>query len=448
MIRAALATAFALAVPPLIGGCAGEAAPLPQWTVTVATDAPVPQFGSRLQINVVDDAGDVACSSCQRQIAAADPVEWPISFGVAATRSGLHVRARLFRVGLIGPDGTPTPPALIDRLEALPPTSGDLRVEVVLKMKCFGVPARPGSHESCDPETGMLAPEAEAPPLTPADLPAVGSWPAARSVDCTGKTPADMVCIPGGAFIMGDPAALTVGGTDLATRPEHVVTLSPFRMDRDELTVAGFQALRAANPGLPMPLPMGSSIQDGAYCSYGAADTTLPLNCLTRSAAQAICAVQGKRLPTEAEWEYAAGNLTRETPYPWGDSDDVCGHAILARAGLDGPTLCRVAPNGGTYLAGPVGGGASGDVTDRGVHDLAGNVSEWVADDFQAYDAPCWNGGPTPLVDPLCADPAADSGSVRGGNWEAVPLAAVVTTRAHAAPSSASPLIGVRCARD
>lgn len=443
-------TAIAAALAPLLGSCTGSAPPLPQWTVIVATDAPVPQLGDRLQIDVLDDAGQVACSSCQRQLAADDAKRWPISFGVVAGGGTRRVRARLFRTALIGPEGTPTPPALVDRVVKLPATTTDLHVAVVLPMKCFGVPANITSGLSCDPETGALAPEVEAAPAGSAALPAVGSWPPALAAPCTGDTPADMVCVPGGAFLLGDPAAVPVGSPELAQRPEHLVTLAPFRLDRDELTVQAYLDLKASHPGLPEPSAHGDpTIQDSKYCTYQGPDPKMPLNCVSRVVAAAICTAQGKRLPREVEWEYAAGNLSRETPYPWGADDDVCTYAVVARDDISGPSLCRVKPppQTGTYPVGPAAGGLPADTTDLGVRNLAGNVSEWVADDFAAYTDPCWS-GPSPLDEPTCSVPSSTLVSLRGGNWQSVPLEAVITTRKHGAPSLASPLVGVRCARD
>lgn len=428
--------------------CGGTAEPRPQWTVAVTTDAPVPRFGDRLFIEILDEAGNSLpdCSTCQRQLGADDPERWPISFGIEASSSKLRVRVRLFRVALLGANGTPSGRAMIDRSVTLPEASGNLHVAIELAMSCFGIPSDIPNKQTCAPDTGALAPEREAPRLDPATVRAPGSWPAAGSTPCNGTTRDEMVCIPGGAFLLGDPTASGAGAFDAPTTPEHVVVLSPFRIDKDELTVREYLALRAQHPELSEPSKRGTKIDQGDMCTYGGADPALPLSCVTRSLATAICAAQGKRLPTEAEWEYAAGNTTRESTYPWGTDDDVCNHAVLGR-GFTGPTLCRVATQGTTLPPGPAPGGAALDVTMLGARNLAGSLSEWVEDTFVPYAGGCWSAASQPLVDPKCKA-GSSFGTARGGNWYELPLGARVVFRRPVDPELPSATIGVRCASD
>src|SRR5262249_3488345 len=106
--------------------------------------------------------------------------------------------------------------------------------------------------------------------------------------------------------------------------------LSPYAMDVREITVGVVRHLVAENPGLA-PIMHGTD-PSTIPCKYlGPADPTNddePVNCVTHDLAARICKALGnKRLPTEAEWEYAAGNRDKEDDYPWGDDGDACKYA-------------------------------------------------------------------------------------------------------------------------
>jgi formylglycine-generating enzyme required for sulfatase activity len=443
---ATLATALA--------ACGKTADVRPQWTVVLSTDAPVPQFGDRLLVEVLDEQGatPASCSVCTRQLGADTPQHWPISFGITSDGAVYRVRVRLFRVSLLGTDGVPDSTALIDRTVTLPPTSTDLRVSIPLPMRCFDKPADVANRRSCDPEAGLIALEKTASSFDDeaTSLLQVGSWPPATVIPCTGPSPDDMVCIQGGAFLLGDAKGFLFDVFPGFTTPERIVQLSPFRIDKDELTVKAFAALRAQHPELAEPLKKDPLNELYNHCTYGGGEPRLPLNCVTRPLAAEICAVQGKRLPTEAEWEFAAGNAGRESAFPWGDDDDVCHYAVLGRADLGGPSLCRVSAQE-TLPSGPVPGGGILDLTSAGVHDLGGSLSEWVADAFMAYTAPCWEPPPTPLVDPTCESNNSITtkvGTLRGGSWRDAPITARAVYRHALESATASASVGVRCARD
>src|SRR6187549_1622271 len=96
-----------------LAGCSGEAAPRPEWVVTVSTDAPVPQLGDRLLIETVTESGELACDSCRRVLSAGSAEELPVSFSVVPSGSRLLLRARLYRARITGGDGLPTTDQLI-----------------------------------------------------------------------------------------------------------------------------------------------------------------------------------------------------------------------------------------------------------------------------------------------------------------------------------------------
>lgn len=432
------------------GGCLSDVGPArPQWVVVITTDAELPQFGDRLSIEVLTDSGDLACSSCRRQFAAADPTRWPISFGVVPPADGkpMRVHAQLFRSVDIGPEGSPEGDAFVEAVVTLRDPRAGSRFSLPLPMKCFGVRASVADRQSCDPATGMLAAEAVAPVLADADALEVNTWPPGLSVPCPADPPADMQCIPGGAFLLGDARTPSFQGPSYATTPVHLVQLSPFLLDRTEVTV---QTL-IDNPSLPEP-DKADATNNCTYLAQGEGVNEKPVNCVSQSMAEAICNALGKRLPTEAEWEYAAGNLGAETPFPWGADDaHICDRAIVARGGImtNQSSLCQVT-DAGTLDPGPDREGSRDGATALGLIDLSGNVSEWTADAFSPYDQGYWASAPTLIKDPRCdSSPPEFTGqaTARGASWQSRMLEARVTTR-YSAPASAKPAtIGVRCAR-
>ncbi|MBW2529726.1 MAG: formylglycine-generating enzyme family protein [Deltaproteobacteria bacterium] len=428
-------------------GCEGELLePRPQWLVVASTDALVPQFADRLLVELLDADG-VACSACQRQFHATDPGAWPFSFGAVPTEDEHRVRIRLYRGSVVGADGTPAGEQLIDGLVTLPATSTLLTVHVPLAMQCFGVPARVAERQACDPQTGELTAEATATTTAEGTL-ATGSWPPAQTVPCAGDAPTNMVCVEGGAFLLGDALAEPLTEPRASPSPERIVQLAPFWIDATEFTVGRFKALRGAHPQLAEPVPKGAPGTEAQHCTYQPSDSSaddMPLNCLTAYLAAELCALEDKQLPTEAQWEFAAGNGTAESLYGWGPYDDICSHAVVARGGMALPSACQEQASG-TLDAGPAPVGTSADVGALGIGDMSGNVAEWVADAFAAYDEPCWGGSP-PLVDPICAESASDVQSVRGGRWASTPIEARITYRHSAPPSSRDASIGFRCVR-
>jgi formylglycine-generating enzyme required for sulfatase activity len=171
---------------------------------------------------------------------------------------------------------------------------------------------------------------------------------------------------------------------------------------------------------------------------------TLPMNCLTWFEAFAFCAWDGGRLPTEAEWDYAAAGGAEQRQYPWWPAHhheelDFAGHVNLTR---------------------PKPVGSSSPATDGkwGHSDLAGNVEEWTLDlfaDYYANGPGSAHGFPVPCVD--CANLASPRDGervfrlTRGGYGEAISSA--TSDRIPHTPSSkgmfplSGGLIGARCAR-
>ncbi|HXK20621.1 MAG TPA: formylglycine-generating enzyme family protein, partial [Polyangiaceae bacterium] len=385
--------------------CSGTADPQPQWVIHVSTDAPLPQLGDRLLVETLSSNGALACSDCRRVVAAGEASDFPISFGVVPNGQPLLLRSRLYRSGITGSDGQPRGDALIDHVGLLPDTTTRVDLAVVLALGCFGLASDLAARKSCSPETLELA-DLEALPAL-GTLPVPGSAELAAPALCPGETPPDMQCVPGGLFLRGNQGLLA-GADDELALPEQLTRLRPFFLDQDEVTVGQVRELIASGAlGLRPVLAAGG---ESAGCTYvgqkDAVNDLYPVNCVSHTLVDEACRALGKRLPTEAEWEYAAGNQARETPFPWGSDLNVCAHSITARAVFTfdaqrARSSACASEVGLAVLSRPERGGDAHDVTDNGIRNLAGNVTEFVADAFASYTAPCW-GTSRVLDNPRC----------------------------------------------
>jgi formylglycine-generating enzyme required for sulfatase activity len=165
-----------------------------------------------------------------------------------------------------------------------------------------------------------------------------------------------------------------------------------------------------------------------------------PANLVTWPNARAYCGWVGKRLPTEAEWEWAATG-PEQAKYPWGNEPGpTCERCDYTHYGAPkwnagGDVGC----GGGGPSA--VGTHAMGDrVWPSGhIHDLAGNVWEWMEDSMAPYPSGV-------QTDPMVTNDTALH-VLRGGGWNRSYAAMEVTYRAASAQDYAVPAIGFRCVR-
>ncbi len=156
------------------------------------------------------------------------------------------------------------------------------------------------------------------------------------------------------------------GGTfTTAWVPGGSIAIAPFCMDENEVTAGEYAAC----------LQNGTCSAPNAGCTnVGVAGReNHPANCVDWNQAKAFCVAAGKRLPTEAEWEWAArgGPLARKLP--WGDADPSAADAperLCWSGKAPAPSTC------------PVGSFRAGDTVD-GLHDMAGNVWELVDGDYR-----------------------------------------------------------------
>lgn len=415
------AVARVLVVSLMVSACSEDAAPRDQWLITVSTDAPLPLFGDRLFVELLDEHGEVACANCRHHFDASSDATLPLSFGVDATSTPLRVRARLYRAELVVSGGMPAAGRGIDEVVRLPPASEVETLLLELHSNCFGIDPDVALGESCDPRTRALAPERLLEPLAGRRPVEVGSWPPAVPVDCPTAPPDTMVCMPGGVFLLGLPHP--VFPAPFVEGPERVVQLPPFFLDQREVTVGDVKAKIAE--GLPL-LP--GTVLDNPKCTFDpntSANDTLPVTCVDHAFAAGYCEWVGARMPTEAEWEYAATNTGRETLFPWGDDPDICAHAHVARGTPDDVIAgdssgdCHDASSAGHY--GPKPEGNEEDVTSLAIRNLGGNVAELVDGFVTPFDAPCWSPEQFPLVSPKCTSvDDVPLRAVRGGSWDSI----------------------------
>jgi formylglycine-generating enzyme required for sulfatase activity len=124
--------------------------------------------------------------------------------------------------------------------------------------------------------------------------------------------PSDMVHVPGGRFSMGSPG---VGGDD--EHPQHQVTLAGYCIDRIEVTVVAYTRCVASGKCTAAQEPAKAGFD--SLCNGTRADRQEhPVNCVDWNQATAYCGWVKKRLPSEAEWEYAARGGDGRM-YPWGN---------------------------------------------------------------------------------------------------------------------------------
>jgi sulfatase modifying factor 1 len=264
------------------------------------------------------------------------------------------------------------------------------------------------------------------------------------SGSCVGPPPpAGMVLIPSGTFWMGCNAAKE--SICYPSELQHKVTLSSYYMDLTETTVGQYKAcVDAGVCSVPEPTPPVISTM---YMTYPGLPNN-PVNDVTWTQAQQYCKWRGAGfdLPTEAQWEMAArgscekNGSTATDPacaqamrtYPWGEATPTCDYAVYD----DGPaTTGQGCDHLGTMA---VGSKPAGD-SPYGLHDMAGNLSEWNRDWYGDYSA----GDQT---DPL--GPAGPAGRVvRGDAFNHATDGLEAYSRSDYGEVSASYAIGLRCSK-
>lgn len=247
----------------------------------------------------------------------------------------------------------------------------------------------------------------------------------------TAATGSTLTCASGEVLVPATPTSGYVMSKDLKGA-HRVVLTHPFCMDANEATVRDFTACVDAGA-------CKEPWRGDPYSTYPA-KLDEPVDLVSWPKAHAYCEWAGKRLPTEAEWEWAATG-PEQYRYPWGNEPDPsCEYVDYTKFGAPkweagGDIGCG---GGGPS---PVGTHPKGDRVWPGgaIHDLAGNVWEWVED---AY---------APLSNDDVSDPVVRRDApvhvIRGGGWNRSYAAMVVTYRGAAHYTYQVPALGFRCVR-
>lgn len=268
--------------------------------------------------------------------------------------------------------------------------------------------------------------------------------------------PTGMLRIPGGEFFMGsdEKDALDI------EKPAHKVKLAPYCIDEFEVSVAQYKKCsdeggcrRASKENVwPGIKPAQRKIYD-PLCNINDPEgkANHPINCVEWDQAREYCETMGARLPTEAEWEFAARGPDGRI-YPWGDERpskdhlNACGKECVAwqktHPDPDGVLGAMYDEDDGFPNTAPVGSFPKGK-SRYGVQDVVGNVWEWVAD----FYAPYAKSTESTEIDPK-GPTEGDDRVIRGGAWNgAFPSWVRPAFRYHVAPSSRSYGFGFRCAK-
>jgi len=304
---------------------------------------------------------------------------------------------------------------------------------------------------------------------------------------CAGGGPgADQTC--GAKSDTDCCAALPVpGGTYLRSGVDgEAATVSTFGLDQFEVTVgryrkfvnAGFGTRlhpptdgAGANPHVPgsgwrsswnTSLPSSTtSLETSFTCLYDPTWTpssgnteNLPMNCLTWYEAFAFCVWDGGRLPSEAEWNYAAAGGAENRWYPWSNPADAevisPQYAAYDCTGHNGgPPMYSDGGDAGQLLdcviadilpvgSRPMGNGRWGHA------DLAGNMAEWTADWVSQYPHPCDN---CEVIEAGVTE-AGPERVYRGGGFYYDPASLATWYRLADSPDNRDDSYGVRCAHD
>jgi sulfatase modifying factor 1 len=221
------------------------------------------------------------------------------------------------------------------------------------------------------------------------------------------------VDIPEGTFRMGNN-----NGPD-EEKPEHDVHISAFEIDRFEITVGQFREFVNTTQHKTGAEEANEPITRTWKVDDTPARWENPVRFVSWWDADAYCRWKGERLPTEAEWEYAARG-TDGRLYPWGNDFD----ATLVPSGDTSPV--------GFY---------SKDVSPFGVYDMSGNVWEWTNDWFDPlyYRSSAVN-------DPVVPQ-TTDQKTIRGGGFNSNADDLRVTRRIHNFPVTYHPDVGFRCVK-
>lgn len=299
--------------------------------------------------------------------------------------------------------------------------------------------------------------------------------PTGQSATSSMRAPEGMALVPGQSYVMGSTPSEANEDFEACKRysqdcdpeefrralPQRRVTVSSFYLDRYEVSNEKYVAW-LNKPIRPLQLERsryvltskrrlldlheaasGILATDNNHFLVKPGFARKPVVQITWLGAEMFCESEGKRLPTEAEWELAARSLdgvsgSEPSKWPWGNNPPQCSGVAMARD-TDPKGACSMLPPGPLDV-----GEAPQDVTWNHIHDLGGNVREWTLDHFAVPYPDCGK----------CENPLVTAGGVlpsvwrvvRGGNWLQNPTATSSAWRARFLEDNVTTALGFRCA--
>ena len=221
--------------------------------------------------------------------------------------------------------------------------------------------------------------------------------------------------------------------------PIHEVTVPSFEITRTEVTAAQYRCCFLDGTCTEPQPPGFTPDTDDPWSSLDNCNWDLqeeddrPINCVNWQQAVDFCTWAGGRLPSEAEWEYAARSQGQDVKYPWGEEEPSCGLCVMAdfMPGCDEERTWNVCSK------------AAGN-TEQGLCDMAGNVHEWVQDCYHTS----YEGAPDDGSAWVTECVAENSPVIRNGSYiNGMPNYFGVPERSGGTASHWSPFGGFRCAR-
>lgn len=274
-----------------------------------------------------------------------------------------------------------------------------------------------------------------------------GEWSNAK-LRLSASIKARSVLVKGSAYEMGtDESEIPKLIQDLEVKrgdmfssevPRHKVKIRSFYLDKYEVTNEQFKKFALTHPQWQKD-KVATGMQNGKYLAdwtgidYPAGKDNFPVVNVTWYAAVAYCQAQGMRLPTEAEWEYAARGGQHDKAFPWGDAMPDRSRANYAASGFGHAVAVGSYPPNG-----------------YGLYDMAGNVWEYLADEWKNYQANSqYQADPVAGNDLFVTDSylrVTTRRVIRGGSWGGSPINLRVTYRDSHPPNGAGDHVGFRCA--
>ena len=244
------------------------------------------------------------------------------------------------------------------------------------------------------------------------------------------KAGIEWVTIPGGSFTLGSDSSLKDEG------PAHSVAIKSFELAKTLVTNKQYKACVAAGACT------AAHVVDEECYVYPLSTTNWgrlpdsflgdeePAVCVDWNQAEAFSKWVGGRLPSEAEWEYAARSAGKDRKYPWGNEDATCERAVINEGGAG----C------GRNATWPVCSKPKGN-TEQGLCDMTGNAAEWVRDWYhESYNGAPRDGGAR-------ESPAGTTRVSRGGFWYGIDGVARLGFRSSGNPGDGANTVGFRPAR-